>query len=201
MARNSIHIDKVIEGLLARSGKPTREDWRALIEEHPEHLDEIVDAAILSGANLQAYDATDEAFFDKDVFDQTISKVLTLVHRMPSPVLGEVKSKIEKIQGPTVKKVATEIGIGPYPSLLSGILVGRTLPPKRVYEMLEQYLDAPVSALSEVFRRNFVQLSAPAFKATEAQPTVRTEPCSWQEAVARLNLSRSETERLMKLAE
>lgn len=198
---NSMNFEALIAIFFADHAKPIQADWKALIEAHPEHVDEIVDAAIAYGANKDISDIPDESFFDKGVFDSTISKVLSQAHKISMPLLEEVEQKVQSIKGPTARTVAAAIGLGSNPALLNGVLVGRTRAPRRVYELLEQYLDAPVVALSEVFRRQFMRLEAPAFKATVGQPSVRTEPCSWEEAVRELKLSATETDRLLKLAE
>ncbi len=202
MANNDyINFELMIEAFFADHSNPTKDNWKDLISAHPEHIDAIVDVAIAHGANKSTSDVPDEAYFDKAVFDQTISKALSLAHKSPLPALAEVEYKIQNIKGPEVKNVAIAIGIGAYPSLLNGLLFGRTLVPRQLYEVLEQYFDAPIAALSEVFRRQFAISEAPAFKAIKAQPTVRTEPCSWEEAVRELKLSPAETDRLLKLGE
>ena len=115
--------------------------------------------------------------------------------------LEKAQAQILAIQGPAVRKLSVEIGLGKNSALLSGVLAGRTAAPSKVVQALSDRLHVAALALAESFRRSFVHSPIPAFKAVEGKPMVNPEPLSWSAAVTSLNLSSSDTEVLLQLAD
>jgi hypothetical protein len=194
-------IDQLIENFMIDYHSPETSDWKALIDAHPEHAGTIADAALFHRNSANLEDVANDWALNQSVFNNTISMVQNLVHQMPSPVLADAKRRVAAIQGPIVKKVATELGIGPYPSLLSGILVGRTLAPKSIGEALAARLEVPLSTLTELFRRTFFETEVPAFKSPDSQPQLATKPATWEQAVNSLKLTPDESARLIKMSD
>jgi hypothetical protein len=191
----------VIEDFLIDNPTPQTGDWKRLIDAHPQYAGAIANAALVCGSADADPGDDVERLSDDALFNATISRVLNLVHQTRSPVLAAAQQKVIAIQGPTARKVAVEIGIGPYPSLLSGILVGRTLVPSGVLAALGNRLAVPVAVLAELFARSFRQSEVPAFKAPDGQPQLLMEPLSWDCAVRALKLPPEETERLLRLSD
>jgi hypothetical protein len=177
---------------------PQTGDWKRLIDANPQQAAAIADAALI---NSGADEADIVVPFNEVLFNSTVSRVLDLVHQTPSPLLDTAQRKVGEIQGPAVRKVAVEIGIGPYASLLSGILVGRTLAPRRILAALGTRLNVSTAALAELFRRSFAMSEVPAFKSPDGQPRMMTQPSTWEQAVQAMNLQPEETQRLMQLAD
>lgn len=194
--RNKDESERLIEDFLTSNPTPTAADWKRLIDSNPQFAGEIAEAAL---AHSPAMNDNVGQPFNEALYNSTVSAVLNLVHTTPSPVLQDAEKKVHSIQGPEARKVAIEIGIGPYASLLSGILVGRTSAPSWVLSALSSRLNVPFMALSELFHRSFSASVVPAFKATEGQPQVATEPMSWKGAVKAMKLSPEETARLLEL--
>lgn len=115
--------------------------------------------------------------------------------------LEKAQAQVMAIQGPTVRKLSAEIGLGKNSALLSGVLAGRTAAPSKVLQALSERLHVAALALAESFRRSFAQSTVPAFKAMEGKPVVSPEPLSWEAAVTSLKLSPPETEALLELAD
>lgn len=194
-------IGHLIEDFLIDHRYPETRDWKELIDAHPEYAGAIADAALSHRSSTNLEDVANEWPLNQSVFNNTISMVWNLVHQTPSPVLADAKRRVAAIQGPTAKKVAIELGIGPYPSLLSGILVGRTLAPKLIVEALAAKLEVPLSTLTELFRRTFFESEVPAFKSPDSQPQLAAHPSTWEQAVNVLDLTPEETARLLKLSD
>lgn len=190
-------IGHLIENFMFDHHSPEISDWKELIDAHPEHAGAIADAAFA----YYLEDVANEWPLNQSAFNNTISMVQNLVHQTPSPVLADAKRRVVAIQGPTVKKVAIELGIGPYPSLLSGILVGRTLAPRPIIEALAARLEVPLSTLTELFRRTFFETEIPAFKSPASQPQLATKPATWEQAVNVLDLTPEEIARLLKMSD
>lgn len=199
--RNKDEADRLIEDFLIDNPNPMTSDWKRLIDAHPQHAGAIADAALAHGGPEEANEAGTQLQFNDLLFNATISRVLNLVHQTPSPLLDAAQKKVAEIQGPAAKKVAVEIGIGPYASLLSGILVGRTLAPRRILAALGRRLDVPMAALAELFKRSFAMSEVPAFKSLDDQPRLMTQPSTWEHAVQAMNLPTKETQRLLQLTD
>jgi hypothetical protein len=194
---NSDNITQIIENFLIAIPSPTASDWKHLIDANSEHANAIVDAAMAHGSTENDMHAT----FNEKVFNSTISNVLNLVHSIPSPVLKLAEEKVVSIQGASVRKVAQEIGIGSYVQLLNGILVGRIHAPKLILTRLGDRLEVPIAALSELFSQRFSVSEVAAFKSPDGKPEVRLKPYTWEEAVKAIDLPKSETSRLLNLAD
>jgi hypothetical protein len=79
------------------------------------------------------------------------------------------------------------------------ILGGAVTAPARVLAKLAIALKVPLDALAVALERRFAGQAVPAFKATEAKPTVPVERKPWSMAVKELQLPADEEERLLKL--
>src|SRR5882672_10048145 len=123
--RDMDKVDRLIEEFLIGNPQPKTADWKRLIEQYPQHAGAIADAALINHSFIESQEDGSTGAFDETLFNATISYVLNLVHQTPSASLKEAKERVAAIQGPSVKKVAEDIGIGPYASLLNGVLVGR----------------------------------------------------------------------------
>ncbi len=115
--------------------------------------------------------------------------------------LEKAQAQVLAIQGPAVRKLSVEMGLGKNSALLSGVLSGRTAAPSKVLQALSDRLHVAALALAESFRRSFDQTTVPAFKATEGKPLVNSEPLTWSAAVTSLNLGEAETQTLLELAD
>jgi hypothetical protein len=108
-------------------------------------------------------------------------------------------SKIEQSCGPRARALAVEIGLGEQRGLTNMILGGAVTAPARVLAKLAIALKVPLDALAVALERRFAGQTVPAFKATEAKPTVPVERKAWSVAVKELQLPADEEERLLKL--
>lgn len=192
---------RLIENFLIEKPNPHTSDWKRLIDMHPKYAAAIADAALARAGFEENSEAGAQQPFNDALFNATISRVLNLVHQTPSPLLEAAQQKVAEIQGPAAKKVAIEIGIGPYASLLSGILVGRTLAPRCVLDALGKRLNVSTTALLELFRRTFATSEVPAFKSPDGQPRLASQPITWEQAIQVMNLPPEETRRLLQLAD
>ena len=192
---------RLVDDFLFENPNPQTSDWKRLIDAHPQLAGAIADAALAHSGTDEAAEGGNPLPFNDALFNATISRVLNLVHQTPSPILEAAQRKVAEIQGPAAKHVAVEIGIGPYASLLSGVLVGRTLAPIRILAALGRRLDVPSVALSELFRQTFAMSEVPAFKSPDGQPRLLTQPRTWEQSVRAMNLSPEETERLLQLSD
>lgn len=190
----------IVENLLMDYPHPNSKDWSILIDAHPEFAQEIADAAIFYSSFDDA-NSDQNTVFDQAAYDATISRVINHVYQTPSPSITEANQKIEVIKGPQIKSISVEIGIGPYPALLNGILAGRILAPRSVLNSLSNFLKVPILTLQQVFQLKFEQSVVPSFKSTDSKPVVKTNSKNWEEAVLSLELSADETARLLKLSD
>ena len=194
-------VDRLIEEFLIENPQPETGDWKRLIEEYPQHAGATADAVLINRNFVAPQTNVSAGAFNEKLFNVTISQVLNLVHQTPGASLVEAKKRVTTIQGPSVKKIAEEIGIGPYASLLNGVLVGRTIAPIRVLRALESRLEVPILALVELFRLTFSQREVPAHKVIGGKPKLQSQPCTWEQAVKEMNLPPDETARLLSLCE
>ncbi len=195
-------VEHLITNFLNKQPNPKTPDWKQLIELFPQHAIAIADAAIVRAAG-DAADGSDEPYeLDVELANRTLSKALSKVHQAHSSNLELAKKKVACIQKPaTRRQMAIEVGIGPYPSLINGILSGRIKGPSKVLEALAARLDVPRVSLIEFFRQCFEGSAVPAFKGGDSKPKVAIKPVPWKEAVRGLELSEEETIRLIKLGE
>jgi hypothetical protein len=196
-----VEVMNIVENFLMDTPNPINEDWKRLIEAHPDHAKDIADAAIFQSSFSEINDEEDMVF-DQRAYDSSVSRVLNLVYQMPSPDLLTASQKLESIKGPKqIKCIVKEIGIGPYPVLLNGILAGRILAPSAVLASLSNFLELPITLLTQVIQSKFEQSVVPSFKSIESKPELKTKPTNWKEAVRSLELSEVETVRLLKLVD
>lgn len=196
----NIEAKDLIENFLTDMPSPSKQDWGVLIDANPEFAREIVDAAIL----YSSFDDTNidqDTVFDQTAYDATISSVLNHLYQTPSHSILEADKKIEAIKGAKIKSTLVEIGMGPYPVLLNGILAGRILAPVSILSLLSNFLEVPRLTLQQVFQLKFEQSVVPSFKSVDGKPEVQTRTKSWEEAVLSLKLADDETLRLLKFSD
>ena len=198
--KNVPESEKLIVDFLNQHPRPTNQDWKQFIERFPQYASAIADAAMVRAAG-DAADAVAKPYeLDEELANRTVSKALSKIHQTTSLNLAKAKKKVESIQKPSERKqVAIAVGIGSYPTLLNGVLSGRTKAPSKVLDALTALFDVPRLALVELFRRQFEESAVPAFKGGGSKPRLPVEPVSWEEAVSGLKLPEKETERLLKL--
>ena len=113
--------------------------------------------------------------------------------------LVEIEEKVAPFRGSRVRGLAPKVGLGSHPALLSGVLAGSIVAPRRVLKRLGEILEAPEFALMAFFKRFFESRAIPAFKAENGKPKVLGAASSWEEAVKSLKLSPVETKELLML--
>lgn len=199
---NCSEAERLIVDFLNQHPSPTTQDWKQLLERFPQHANAIADAAMVRTAG-DAADALDGSYeLDTELANRTVSKALNKVHQRTSRTLELVKGKVDSIQRPaTRRQTAIDVGIGPNPTLINGILSGRITGPPKVLEALAAMFDVPRQALVEFLRRCFEESTVPAYKGGDNKPQVYSEPASWEEAVRGLRLSEEETIRLLRMGE
>ena len=111
----------------------------------------------------------------------------------------EAVKKVEQACGPKARVLATEIDLGGHRQLTNMILGGAVSAPARVLAKMATALSVPLEVLSVALERRFVTQTVPAYKATDAKPTVQVERKAWSVAVKELKLPSDEEERLLKL--
>jgi len=115
--------------------------------------------------------------------------------------LFDVEQKVAAYRGAAVRRLAPKVGLGTHVALLSGILAGTIVAPKRVLGHLSDVLEASETALTSFFKLSFESRAVPAFKAENGKPQVARSVTSWEEAVRSLNLPADEARRLLQLNE
>lgn len=111
----------------------------------------------------------------------------------------EAVRAIEQASGVKARALASQIGLGEQRGLTNMILGGTVLAPARVLAKLSSALKMPLDVVSVALERRFAAQAVPAFKATDAKPTVQAERKAWSVAVKELQLPADEQERLLKL--
>lgn len=196
---NDSTADRVIAEFRATNPAPTPQDWTALGAVHPEVAGEIADAAMLHRA-VQHLDESDlSAPLNLEVFELGVSQAINRLYEVPSTTLCQAQEKIAAVQGPGVRALAREVGLGSASALLSGILVGAIEAPRKVLDGLVVQLEITAMVLMECFQRARAAATVPAFKAEAGKPGMATQPTPWPEAVKSLHLPEQETQRLLKL--
>lgn len=192
-------VDLIIAEFRATHLDPSPQDWLALIAAHPEAAGEIADAAMLHQTVEHLEESDVEAPLNREVFESGVSQAISRLYETPSASLRQAQERIAAVQGPSVRSLAREVGLGSAPALLSGILVGAVEVPRRVLDGLVVHLDLTAMVLIECFRRALAAAAVPAFKAEGGKPGLATEPTSWTDAVRSLHLPEEETRRLLQL--
>ena len=192
--------DRLIEQFLEERVQPTKQEWKALVDRHPEHASAFI-AAALARESGDVREAESAYELDQGLADTTVSMVLNLVSQAPSRTLQATQQLVEEFKGKRAGELAEQVGIGrSYASLMSGVLAGRTEAPARVVSALQGLWSVHSAALLESFRRSFEGRHVPAFK-SQQKPDLAPQPESWEAAVRSLKVSPAETGRLLKLAE
>src|SRR5262245_57250194 len=134
---NRDQAERLIVEFLAMHDEPTAADWKRLADQHPEHASAFVDAALIRAAGDAAEASAEEYVLDEALATKTVSHALNKVNQLSSPTLDAASNKLASIQTPAARReLAQAIGIGPYPSLLNGVLVGRTRAPVKLLNAL-----------------------------------------------------------------
>ena len=192
----------IVAAFLDEHHNPTTDDWKGLMDRYPQHASAFVDAALIRRIGDEAEASGEEYVLDEELANRTVSRALSKAQSTPGSNLDAALRQVESIRGPVARRnAAVAVGIGPRPSLLNGVLSGRTSAPLRLLRALEKLLEVPAMAIQEVLRRAFVTSVVPAHKAGVSKPKVSVEPASWEEAVRALKLPAEETARLLKFAE
>jgi hypothetical protein len=192
---------EIIMDFLVKNTEPTTEDWKQLIELHPEQAGDIADAALLRQGTQRLVEADAEAPVNKAAYEATVSEAINVLHTTPSPQLVVLEEKVAAVRGAAARKLAAEVGLGSEVALLNSILAGTVVAPRRVMLRLTKVLDTSVAALTEFFGRVFESREVPAFKAVAGKPRVIDKPTSWEDAVKSLSLSSERTRELLSLDE
>lgn len=195
-------VDRIVADFIGRNPSATVADWKRLIEANPRYAAKLADASALHLGDSTADDEEETPSgvqIDEALFSKTLSGAINMLHCVPPAMVEAAEKKVAEVKGPAVRKLATDIGLGPYASLLSGVLVGRVAAPRRILKGLERALGVPMAAMQEVFRRSQLESAVPAWK-SHVTPEVSTRQSSWEEAVSELSLSEEERARLLAFA-
>lgn len=196
---NESSVRRIIAEFLESTQEPTTADWKQLIAAHPEAAGDIADAALLRRGVRHLDESALDTPLNQAAFDATVSQAINLLYQTPSAQLVDVQTRVAAVRGPAVRKLAQEIGLGGYPSLLSGVLAGSIAAPNRILDSLAARFDSSVAALVECFRRTFAATTIPSYKAEDGKPGVIAKATAWAEAVKSLNLAEEETTQLLNL--
>lgn len=201
-ATNRTDAERLIVEFLDTVESPTTADWKALADKHPEHASAFVDAALVRALG-DAADASDEPYsFDTELATRMVSKGLSKLHQSPSAQLAFAQERVKSVKTPAQRReLSTKVGIGEPVSLLAGILVGRTLAPRKLLQAISDVLEVPGIALREAFSRSFESSPLPAHKGGDGKPAVAATPATWEEAVRGLKLDPNETARLLSFSD
>lgn len=201
-ATNRSDAERFIVEFLGTNDNPTSADWKALADKHPEHASAFVDAALVRAVGDAAEASSEPYEFDAGLATRMVSKGLSKMHQTSSTQLEFAQQRVKAVKTPAQKReLATKVGIGEHVSLLAGILVGRTLAPRRMLAAISAALDVPGVALREVFSRLFEATPLPAHKGGAGKPIVAGTPATWEEAVRGLSLDPKETARLLSFSD
>lgn len=114
--------------------------------------------------------------------------------------LVELEQKVAAYRGPGIRKLAPLVGLGSNATaLLSGVLAGTIVTPKKLLVRLSEVLAVTDLALGEYLRRTFANRPVPAFKAENGKPQVAPSATRWREAVQLLNLPPDQARELLQL--
>lgn len=196
---NISEAGRLIEDFLSNTSSPQTNDWKRLINQHPEFASEIALAAIDDRSSYVESVGGELNTDEKAIYNRTISRVLNMVHSAPIHAIQDAQIKIEAIKGPSARTIAQEVGLGQHVVLLNRVLSGRTRAPGKLLADISKRLDIAVIALEQFFELAFANNKVPAYKATGAKPQVAAHPQSWADAVRELKMSKEDTTELLKL--
>lgn len=200
---NRDDAERLIVKFLDEHEQPTRADWKQLIEAHPEHACQFLDAAFIREIGDAAQVKDEEVVVDPLIQANTLSYALNRLHERGSTSFDAAQSVVNGVKLPADRrKLADQVGIGSqHVVLLNGVLAGRTKAPVRVLRLLADALDVQVMALREVFSRAFMSTVVPSYKSLHEKPRIPLQPGSWEDGVRDLQASPAETARLLMFAE
>lgn len=195
-------VDRIVADFIGRNPSATVADWKRLIEANPRVARQLAQASLLhlSDSADDDEEETPAVKIDEALFSKTLSGAINMLHRPPKTMVEAAEKKVAEVKGPAVRKLAVDIGLGPYGSLLSGVLVGRVVAPRRLLRGLEGALGVPMAAMAEVFRQSYQGREVPAWK-SQVTPGVPDRQHTWEEAVNELSLTQEERARLLAFAE
>jgi hypothetical protein len=197
-ATNRTDAERLIVEFLDANDNPTSADWKALADKHPEYASAFVDAALVRAVGDAAEASTAPYEFDAVLANRMVSKGLSKLHQTGSAQLELAQQRVKAVKTPAQKRdLSTKVGIGEHVSLLAGVLVGRTLAPRK----LSAALEVPGIALREAFARFFEGTPLPAHKGGDGKPVVAVTPSTWEDAVRGLRLDAKETARLLSFSD
>ena len=190
---------EVIAAFLATNPEPSKEQWKRLIEQHKEFAREIADAGLLRARVKHLAEEDVEAHLNVEAFNASVSGAINLVHKTPSPIAMHIEMRVAEIRGPVVKRLATELGLGAEPALLSSVLAGTVKAPRMLLERLAERFETNAAALQGFLLSSFYRQGFPAFKVKRGKPEVALEPTPWADAVRASQLSPEQTKELLEL--
>jgi len=189
----------LIANLLGEYPAPTVDQWKQLIAEHPECAGEIADAAMLV-ADTQPLSKEDySGSLNHSAYESTLSKMLTMLHTTPGPILKDLEKKVSDSQGAASRNLAEQMGLSAAPVLLTSVMAGSVVAPTKILKRLALRFETSVLALSELFGRTFALREIPSFKTKGNKPHVSSAPTPWKDAVQKLGLPAEQTQELLNL--
>jgi hypothetical protein len=201
-ATNRTDAERLIVEFLDTTDNPTPDEWRALADKHPKFASAFVDAALVRAIGDAADSSTVPYRLDAELATRLVSKGLSKLHQTSSAQLELAQQRVKAVKTPAQRReLSATVGIGEHVSLLAGILVGRTLVPRKLLKTISDTLDVPGIALREAFARFFDSTPLPAHKGGKDKPMVAAVPATWEEAVRGLNLDPKETARLLNFSD
>lgn len=204
----------VNEGFNELENRMFEENPRHLLDEFERQLDNQDGSETIQWMlRMSRYDSLKLKFMAKE-YGRSVSKLaaVCLKEALQGRVLSgyEVSVKdveaaraaIQRMRGAAARGLAEQLGFTKSGSpLISGVLSGRINAPIKVYEMLSNVFGVPVRAIKRVTTESFQISAVPSFKAGNDKPTVSVTPEEWDVAVKSLNLSTSDTDRLLHIDE
>lgn len=192
---------QIITQFLGDHARPTKDDWKTLINQNPWFASDISDAALVNSKVVPLDESEAKSLPAETVSSEDISKALNLVHSIRGQTLTTVQAKVSGIKGPAIRALATESGLDSEVSFMNDILSGAVSAPKRVLKHLASKFDTSVLALVEVFQRAFEARVVPSFKAENGKPVVSAKQRPWAEAVNASSLSAEKKKAFLALDE
>ena len=201
-ATNGTNAEQLIVEFLDTTDQPSPAQWKALADKYPEHASAFVEAALVRAVGDAAEASAEPYEFDAGLATRMVSKGLSKLHQTRSAQLELAQQRVKAVKTPSQRReLSAKVGIGEHVSLLAGILVGRTLVPRKLLMALSEALDVPGIVLREAFSRFFEATPLPAHKAGDGKPMVAATPATWEEAVRGLSLDADETVRLLSFSD
>jgi hypothetical protein len=190
--------EALIADLLAEREHPSTQDWKRLIDAHPEYASEFADAAFACRSIKRLVPADlDESV--PSAYANILSFAINALHHEPSPPLVALEGALAELKGAALSSLAEEVGLGSHVELLISVLDGTIRSPLRLTRALAERFHTSMAALLELFTIHFENREAPAFKAETGKPHLEFEPIPWEEAVRKTGAPQKEIEELLAL--